>query len=240
MSFFSFFFKKPANSPIERFLKTAFQISATNLVLYELALRHRSASLKTSNIKMNNERLEFLGDAILDSVAADYLYRNYPKEDEGFMSKMRAKIVSRSSLEQIAISLDIPSVLVHNSSSIQRSESLYGNAFEALIGAIYLDKGFDKTKDLITSRIFSRFIDFSELENTSPDSKSTLLEWGQKEKKTIVFETKDSENTTENERFVSIVYIENEEKGKGFGSSKKKAEQEAAKEVLTSFQFIRP
>ena len=137
-------------------------MSPLDLSLYELAFRHSSASRQNSNSKpQNNERLEFLGDAVLGAVVADYLYQKYPNKDEGFLTSMRSKIVSRSNLNNIAKTLGIKDAVVSNLNKKKPAKSLGGDTLEALIGAIYLDKGILSAQNFIHNKIIFIHFDFS-------------------------------------------------------------------------------
>lgn len=229
MSFFSFFSNKPNYSHVVSFLQKNFHIRPDNIEFYLLAFRHKSASEKLKNgTILNNERLEFLGDAILDSIIADFLYSNYPNEDEGFLTKMRAKIVSRTMLGSVAEKLDIPSVLTLKLGTHDNKDAVYGNALEALIGAIYLDKGFRNTKKIILE-VFQANINLSLLETNNTDYKSFVIEWAQKERLSFSFTTTQSNQSVNAPHFEAKLVIDNIITGIGKGRSKKKAEQEAAK-----------
>lgn len=211
-----------------------------NKNLYELAFIHRSASLVLSNgSTVNNERLEFLGDAILDAVVAEYLFSAFPKKDEGFLSKMRSKIVKRNHLNSLAINLGIEKLVVTNAINQNGGKHICGNAFEALIGAVYLDKGYKKTKKFIINKILNEQIDLVELETKETDYKSRIIEWAQKRRTEVSFENQ--EEYTENDRspiFISRIIVTNQLIGQGKGSSKKEAEQNAAEEAFANVSAL--
>jgi ribonuclease III len=201
--------------------------------LYEMAFIHKSASIVLPNGDVvNNERLEYLGDAVLDAIVADYLFKEFPDKDEGFLTKMRAKMVKRKNLNLLAYRMGIDQLIVSQTSPSNVSKYLYGNAFEALVGAIYLDKGFKRTAKFI-DRTINRYVDLERLKNTDSDYKSKLIEWAQKTKKELVFDSQ--EEITQNHSlpvFVTHIYMMDEDLGKGAGHSKKEAEQKAAKVAL--------
>jgi len=204
--------------------------------LYEIAFIHRSASLtcKQGHI-INNERLEYLGDAILDAIIADYLYARFPNEDEGFLTQVRSKIVKRKQLNKLALTLGISSLLVSNTNSQQTKENLLGNAFEALIGAIYLDKGYQRAKRFVVRKILEKQLDVERLANKESDFKSRIIEWAQKQKQEINFVSQEESLPDSNETFFSSqVILSDRELGSGTGHSKKDAEQKAAEEALTN------
>lgn len=207
-----------------------------NRSLYEIAFIHRSASAtcRKGHI-LNNERLEFLGDAILDAIIADYLYANFPNEDEGFLTQVRSKIVKRKQLNKLASDLGISSFLVSNTNSQQTRMNLLGNAFEALIGAIYLDKGYGRTKKFVIGRILERQLDVEKLAQNESDFKSRIIEWAQKNRKEISFVSQEESLPESYETFFSSqVILSDKELGSGTGHSKKDAEQKAAEEALAN------
>lgn len=205
-------------------------ITPDNIELYKLALIHRSASVTLPDgSHANNERLEFLGDAILEAVVSDYLFIEHPDQSEGFLTRMRSRIVSRSSLDEIARSIGLDKYVVANFSGAHSHKYLYGNAMEALIGALYLDKGYDFTNRLLINHIFRDNMDLVDMTNTETDFKSRLIEWCQKSKRVIRFRTgPDASSTHKNPMFISTVIIDGIELSNGCGSSKKEAEQKAS------------
>jgi ribonuclease-3 len=207
-----------------------------NIRLYQLAFVHKSASSAIfKNQLINNERLEYLGDAILDAIVAEYLYKKFPEKDEGFLTQMRSKIVNRENLNAIAIKLGMGSMIVSKMSN-DNHRSIYGDALEALVGALYLDLGFTRTKKLILERIIQNHISVTRLQETETDFKSRIIEWGQKHKKTVNFTSyEEYDDQISGNVFVSHLIIVDEIMGRGVGTSKKDAEQNAAKQAL---QFI--
>ena len=206
------------------------------LKLYEIAFIHKSASTTSINGQIiNNERLEYLGDAILDAIIADYLYTKFPQSDEGFLTQLRSKIVKRKQLNKLAFKIGISSLLVSNTNSDQSKHNLLGNAFEALIGAIYLDKGYRRTRRFVIHKILRKHLDLDKIARRESDFKSRLIEWAQKNKHDIQFvSSEETEVCTQNSAFVSRVVLADQELGSGKGSSKKDAEQKAAKQALES------
>lgn len=222
--------------PEKKFLKQLKEIlgfSPRNLELYQLALIHKSASGRFSRqTKINNERLEFLGDAILDSIVAEHLYQQFPDKDEGFLTQLRSKIVNRDTLKRIAIKMGIAGLLITRVSKDDYN-ALYGDALEALIGAIYLDRGFKKTRKFVIERIINYHLNLEKLCITEVDFKSRIIEWGQKNKKEINFTSQEQVNETDNSTvFVTYLLILDEIMGTGSGKSKKEAEQNAAKQAI--------
>ena len=206
-----------------------------NIKLFETAFIHKSASLRTQGARINNERLEYLGDAILDAVVAEYLFGQYPDESEGFLTKLKSKLVNRKQLDNVAYLLGFEQFIVaHTNNSIDNTH-IHGNAFEALIGAIFLDKGYNQTKKFITEKVLGKCIDVENLESNTSDFKSQLLEWGQKNKFEIVFNTKEDEKHTDSKPlFYSEIIFDDAVIGTGTGKSKKEAEKNASKEALSA------
>jgi ribonuclease-3 len=201
-----------------------------NLRLYEIAFIHRSASYTLPDgKKVNNERLEYLGDAVLDAILSDYLFEKFPDASEGFMTKIRSRIVNRDVLNQLAVSMGINDILVSNVNPAHPTKNLYGDAFEALIGSVFLDKGFKKTKKLFIRKVLSRYLDLDNIINTDSDYKSLVFEWVQKHKANLIF-TYNEEYDFDSRKsvFTTTLFINREEYGKGQGISKKEAEQEAS------------
>ena len=207
---------------------TGFRTS--NLRIYEAAFIHRSASFSLPDGKrINNERLEFLGDAVLDAILSDYVFEKFPDASEGFMTKIRSRIVNRDVLNQLAVSVGIDKILIRNVSSHNPTKNLYGDALEAFIGAVFLDKGFKKTKKLFISRVFNKYLNLDRIVNTDTDYKSLVFEWVQKHKSNLTFTYKEDYDFELKKSVFSVTLIINlEEFGKGIGASKKEAEQEAA------------
>jgi len=201
-----------------------------DLRIYEIAFIHRSASFTLPDgKKVNNERLEFLGDAVLDVILSDFLFDKYPDASEGFMTKIRSRIVNRDILNQLALSMGIDKILVSNIGSGHPTINLYGDALEAIIGAVFIDKGFKKTKKLVMKNVLDKYLDLEKIVNTDNDYKSLVFEWVQKKKANLSF-TYNEEYDFEMKKsvFSTTLCIDRVEYGKGQGASKKEAEQEAS------------
>lgn len=164
-------------------IKNIFGFYPGNIFLYQLAFRHRSAAKKiTDDIKISNERLEYLGDAILGAIVADYLFKKFPLRDEGFLTDMRSKIVSRSSLNKLSQKLGIDKLIKVASDQHIQFRFINGDAFEAVVGALFLDKGYDFTYHILINRVIAIHFDLEALEKSEMNHKSTLLEYCQKNK----------------------------------------------------------
>lgn len=213
----------------------------TNLALYERATRHVSAAeLNARGIKDSYERLEYLGDAILGMVVAEVLFKRFPFKEEGFLTELRSKIVNRESLNHLSQKIGLRGLVKYhkNRGTSISHKSVYGDSLEALIGAIYIDQGFRFTKKFIEHKLIYPHFDFDELAQTTTNYKSKIIEWAQKENKLIRFELVNSDEDARDRQFVAQVIIDEESLGKGFGFSKKKAEQEAAQRTLEQLNIL--
>ena len=213
-------------------IKNIFGFYPGNIFLYKLALRHKSASLeKINGFKINNERLEYLGDAVLGAVVADYLFKRFPYETEGFLTEMRSKIVSRSSLNKLSYKLGLTNLVFSTESKNNKSKSAGGDAFEAFVGALYLDKGYDFTRSVIIKRIIFIHYDVENLLKSDINYKSKMIEWSQKEKHALEFKLV-GELKTKHEKLYDVDLIINGEKiASGRDFSIKGAEKLAAEKA---------
>jgi len=200
------------------------------LPVYAIAFIHRSASyILPDGKKVNNERLEYLGDAVLDAILSDYLFEKFPNGSEGFMTKIRSRIVKRELLNQLALSMGFDKILISNIRPENSTGNPYGNALEAFIGALFLDKGFKKAKKILIRRVLNRFLDLDQIINTDSDYKSLVFEWVQKHKSSMLFNYKEENDPiTRKLVFTTTLFIDGEEYGTGQGGSKKEAEQRAS------------
>jgi ribonuclease-3 len=224
-------------SPHRKYVKTLKNLLGFvpgNLSLYRLAFRHKSvAQAVKKGVKNSNERLEFLGDAVLGSVVAEVLFKMYPYEDEGFLTELRSKIVSRNNLNQLARKLGFDHLIQYDNRMVNstRQGSLLGDAFEALIGAVYLDKGYDFTKSFLINRIIKAHIDIHTLEQTETNFKSKLIEWCQRHGKDVLFELTQNQDGESSKLFTVQVNIDGDIMGLGKEFSKKNAEKLAAEKA---------
>lgn len=203
-----------------------------NIHLYKLAFRHSSAAQQIKKgVKDSNERLEFLGDSIIGTVVAEYLFKKFPYKDEGFLTKMRSKMVSRNQHNQIALKLGLNKFIETDDRVGSKPSSINGDAYEALVGAIYLDKGYNIAQQFILKRIINIHLDIDELETKEIDFKSKFIEWAQKEKKAFTFETLIDAALSPDKQFTIQLIVENEPVGKAQHYSKKRAEQLAAEDA---------
>lgn len=202
-----------------------------NLLLYQTAITHVSAAIEKTDT--HNERLEFLGDAFLGSIVGEMLYIKYPKRDEGFLTEMRSKIVNRQNLDTLATNMGLNKLVRFNKNDrLLQNSHIFGNALEALIGAIYLDKGFNTTKQFILKYLLSEFMDLEELEQTETNFKKGLYQWAQKLHKEIEFKLTGEERIGRRKLFKVGIFIDNELLTEGTGWNKKEASQKAASIAL--------
>jgi ribonuclease-3 len=211
-------------------IKRNFGIRPRNLELYRIALIHKSASTVIAKGKrVNNERLEYLGDAVLDAIVADYLFSKFPNQKEGFLTKMRSRLVSRQSLNAIAIGIGLNQMVVSHTTNTLAQKHIFGDALEAFIGALYLDKGFPETNRWIVKHLFNKHIDLDEVLVTETDYKSRMIEWSQKNKANITFDCIELDLQKGNiPLFEAKLYINGRLMGSGLGNTKKEAEQNAS------------
>ncbi len=203
-----------------------------HLAHFKQALTHKSI-LAEEALLQANERLEFLGDAILDAIVAAYIFEKYPDADEGKLTKIKSKIVNRKTLSGIGERMGIRDHLVYNKSRSINLSGLEGNAFEALVGAIFLDAGFEKTKQIIRSKVLVKYLNLAQLLEEEIDFKSALFIWCQRKKLSLEFKLLDEQFSDGKWGYEMEVHINRTAYGKGKGLSKKEAEQAASKETLT-------
>lgn len=182
------FVRRKENPQFYRFFRNVLGFTPRRTELYHIALTHSSSSSVTHGHRINNERLEYLGDAVLGAIVAEYLYRKYPMKGEGFLTEMRSKIVSRKSLGDLARKIGLPELVEHQRGHEGAFKSLGGDAFEALIGAIYLEKGFRFTRRFIIDKLLCTYLDIDQIAQTDWNFKGKLIDWGQKNKKKVTFE----------------------------------------------------
>ena len=203
-----------------------------NLSIYKLAFQHSSvAKEEIKGVKLSNERLEYLGDAVLGMVVAEFLFKKFPFKDEGFLTDIRARIVNRESLNKLARKIGIGELIEYDEKkkSSLSYKSLYGDALEAFIGAIYLDKGYGSCKKFILKKLIGPHVDLREVVMTNPNFKSRVIEWAQKSNKEVSFEIIELKSgRNQYKEFTAQLLIDNEPVSTGTGYSKKKAEQDAA------------
>ena len=205
-----------------------------DISLYQQAVAHKSSSIRLNSGKwVNNERLEFLGDAILDAIIADILFKEFENKKEGFLTNMRSRIVQRETMNKMAAELGLEDLLVTSTRNVAHNTNMYGDALEALIAAIYLDQGYRVAKKFVFNTLIEKHLDFEGVVKTEIDFKSRLIEWGQKYKFEVRFDVTDSYyDKDHNPIFHSSVFVADIESGEGVGYSKKESHQKAAEKAL--------
>jgi len=218
-------------------LKNIFGFFPGNIFLYKLAFRHKSQAIELNNgSRVSNERLEYLGDAILSAVVADHLFKMFPYKDEGFLTEMRSRIVSRAQLNKLSQKLGIDTLITASTESNNVYRSMKGDAFEAIIGAMYLDKGYNFTRQIIIEKIIKQHFDLHELENNNTNYKSQIIEWSQREKRPVEFVIVNEVGHGYNKQYVVDVLVDKVSFGKGRDYSIKGAEQDAAMKALLQLE----
>ncbi len=219
-------------------LEKSLSIRLDKMDLYLLALRHKSAARNIHNRPdYSNERLEFLGDAILDAAVADYLFRKYPDSEEGELTKMKSRLVSRTHLNRLAALLGIDLLLETDLQATHSRTSLGGNALEAIFGAIYLDRGYNTAHQCIISLLENK-VELTEVEYTEADFKSRLYEEAHRRKSDLKFTTRISGESEGKKVFHSEVFLDRKALGTGSGMSKKTAEQVASEQALKTLNLL--
>jgi len=232
LSFFKQIFHKKTSYALK--IEGIIGFNPKQLSLYKQAFLHKSV-LEEANKKAfeSNERLEFLGDAVLDIIISHYLFTKFPFKDEGFLTKLRSRLVSRQTLNQLGLKIGLKELIEANLNKV--SKTVYGDALEALIGAIYLDRGFSYAQTFVLERLIDIHIDMNEVAETETDFKSRVIEWAQKEKQVFEFISSAKEEG-ENKYYLSELLIDGKLKGTGKAFTKKKAEQLAAEQFYQKIE----
>lgn len=216
----------------EATIKNLTGFSPENIELYRLATKHSSAA---SKVKDHNERLEYLGDAILGAVVAEFLFKRFPFKEEGFLTEIRSRIVNGEHLSSLAKKIGLSAIIEHDKrqkgGQLNRS-SMHGDAMEALVAAVFLDHGFVKCKDFIIKKLIIPHCDIESIVLQNVNFKSQLIEWAQQNSKKITFDIVDEKGASHYREFLAEVKVDGEIAGTGKGLSKKKAEQAAAEMAL--------
>ncbi|MEL6659253.1 MAG: ribonuclease III [Bacteroidota bacterium] len=221
---------------ISRRLKQIIGFTPSNLRIFKQAFFHKSTQSEKEYALQNNERLEYLGDAVLGTIVAEYLFQKYPNADEGFLTKMRSKIVKRKSLNKIGDSMGVD-MLLNEFNNTRISRSMLGNAVEALVGAVYLEKGYDGTKRFIVRRMLRKFVDVHELEHFDDNYKSQLLEYCQKKGQSVSYRLLTRYKMDKRDRFKVAVVIDGKKVAVADDFNKKSAEQQASEKALQKLEI---
>jgi ribonuclease-3 len=218
-------------------LKKLLNFSPRNINKYKKAFTHRSVQiLDSKGNPINYERLEFLGDSILGSAIAAYLYKKVPTGTEGYLTQMRSKIVSREHLNELGKDLNLIRFVKSNIDQANVGDNIHGNIFEALVGAIYLDKGYNACQKFIHENVIVPYVDIEKLEGKITSYKGLIIEWCQKQKKKYKFDTYEDSGNESIKHFSVRISIDGEQVAKGRATSKKKAEEQASKRVYFALQ----
>ena len=236
MDFFKQFFKEKVGASFKKQLKNVLGFSPDNLSLYKTALTHRSVR---ENADENNERLEYLGDAVLSALVADYLFMRYPYREEGFLTEMRSKMVNRQQLNEIALRMGLKKITLYNKSdgSLKISQ-IFGNTLEALVGAIYLDRGYKKTAKWVTERIILPHMFIDDLELLEINHKNKLYGWANKNGKILEFETVEEKVENGRRLFTIAAVVDGSKIAEGKAFNKKDASQIAAQMAVALLGLI--
>ncbi|HLP93424.1 MAG: ribonuclease III [Chitinophagales bacterium] len=217
---------------LARRLRQLIGFTPLRLQLFKLAFFHKSTFNSKDYAIANNERLEFLGDAVLSTIVGEYLFKKYPNSDEGFLTKMRSKIVKRNSLDEIADRMGLDLFLA-NYNQTRLSKSMLGNALEALVGAVYIEQGYEGTKTFVVRRILRKYLDIHELEGFDDNYKSQLLEWCQKNGRQIEYKVVAKYKSEKRDKFKVAVFVDGRKVGTADDFNKKSAEQLASERAMT-------
>lgn len=222
---------------LARRLRQLIGFTPLHLPLFKLAFFHKSTFTSRDYAVANNERLEFLGDAVLSTIVGEYLFKKYPNSDEGFLTKMRSKIVKRNSLDDIADKMGLDLFLA-NYNQTRLSKSMLGNALEALVGAVYIEVGYERTKQYVVRRILRKYLDIHELESYDDNYKSQLLEWCQKNGRAIEYKVVAKYKSEKRDKFKVAVFVDGKKYGTADDFNKKSAEQLASERAMTSLGIL--
>jgi ribonuclease-3 len=222
---------KKENQKLVVAIRTIAGFTPSNIELYRLATLHSSKAKEVDGFKESNERLEYLGDAILGAAVADYLFKKYPFKDEGFLTEVRSRIVNRDTLNQLARKLGIPAIVQSDKKNTQLQQVILGNTLEAIVGAIYLDKGYVRCKKFVIDKLIRPYLNIDEVVNSNTNFKSKIIEWSQRTNSNIRFDMKSTKKGNSGKEFIAQIFIGEQPYGQGFGYTKKKAEQDAAQKT---------
>ncbi len=222
---------------LARRLRSLLGFTPVHLQLFKLAFYHKSTFTTRDYAISNNERLEFLGDAVLSTIVGEYLFKKYPNSDEGFLTKMRSKIVKRNSLDEIGDKMGLDMYLASYNQT-RLSKSMLGNSLEALVGAIYIELGYEKARKYVINRILRKYLDIHELEQYDDNFKSQLLEWCQKNGHQIDYKVLTKYKSDKRDKFKVAVYVDGKKVGTADDFNKKSAEQLASERAMSAMGII--
>ena len=229
--------KKNKNREITAYIQNIFGVKVKNIDLYKTALTHRSSSEKNGiGGVLNNERLEYLGDAVLSAVVADFLFKKFPLFAEGPLTELRSKIVCRERLNLLSRKIGLNQLL--RMDDHVHAKSANGDAFEALVGAFYLDQGYEKTKKILIKKIILTYLDINAILVEESNFKSKILSWAQKQRRKVEFTHSEQWNNTHRKLFKVKLYVDGELMGEGLDYTIKKAEQSAAEKAIAQLKVM--
>jgi ribonuclease III len=221
--------KSNTDQKLIRAIKNIAGVTPSNLELFKLATVHSSIAKENgTGYKESNERLEYLGDAILGAAVADYLFKKFPFKSEGFLTEIRSRIVNREALNQLARKIGIANIVQYDQKNAHLQQVILGNTLEAIVGAVYLDKGYLRTRKFVIDKLITPNYDLDELVNSNSNYKSKIIEWAQREGKEVKFEILNVKKGKNHKEFTAQVMVDGQPQGTGSGNNKKKAEQDAA------------
>lgn len=235
LRFYNYYFSK--DKQFARRLRGILGFTPANLSIFKLAFSHKSSNSDKAYAMQNNERLEYLGDAVLGTIVAEYLFKKYPNSDEGFLTKMRSKIVKRKSLNKIGDKMGLD-VLLSEYNSTRLSRSMLGNAIEALVGAIYLECGYRRTMSFVVKKMLRNYVNVHDLERFDDNYKSQLLEWCQKNGQTVSYKLLARYKFEKRDRFKVAVMVDGEKIATADDFNKKSAEQMASERAMVALGII--
>lgn len=234
---YNFHFSK--DKEFARRLRQLIGFTPSNMGIFRLAFSHKSTSSEKAYAIQNNERLEYLGDAVLGTIVAEYLFKKYPNSNEGFLTKMRSKIVKRKSLNKIGDKMGLD-MLLSEYNQTRLSRSMLGNAVEALVGAVYLEKGYVGTKNFVVNKVLRNYVDVHELESYDDNYKSQLLEWCQKNGQTVSYKLLARYKFEKRDRFKVAVMVNGQKLATADDFNKKSAEQTASEKAMVALGILDP
>jgi ribonuclease-3 len=219
-------------------IRTITGFTPSNLALFKLATLHTSRSKQTNGFRESNERLEYLGDAILGAAVADYLFKKYPFKDEGFLTEIRSRIVNRDSLNLLARKMGISHIVQFDQKNVQLQQVVLGNTLEAIVGAVYLDKGYLRCKKFVIDKLIQPNFDLDVVIQTNVNYKSKIIEWTQRNSKQVRFDMVEVRKSKNQKEFSIQIFIDEQPCGTGYGFTKKKAEQDAAMKTCEQLNIV--
>ncbi|MDX1665592.1 MAG: ribonuclease III [Saprospiraceae bacterium] len=228
---YNYYFSKDKH--LARRLRSLIGFTPVNMHIFRLAFSHKSSGSEKAYAIQNNERLEYLGDAVLGTIVAEYLFKKYPNSNEGFLTKMRSKIVKRKSLNKIGDKMGLD-VLLSEYNQTRLSRSMLGNAVEALVGAVYLESGYKGTKRFVIQKVLKNYVNVHALEKVDDNYKSQLLEWCQKNGQTVSYKLLARYKFEKRDRFKVAVLIDGKKMGTADDFNKKSAEQTASEKAMVA------